>query len=289
MSGKHHKMQPSGKSGSFSSIGTSALKPEPLITASEKELQKRDEASADNTAEAPDIMRSHGAIKEDSAEGNGLARENGISFTEKEKAEKRCMTDGAEEQSEYCSDPVRNNDIYIPVGASYVRAARESDNRHPRSLPHSSGIVYEVAEELYRKEKTASEIEALCQPPFCKVFDRSQKEKLDLQASEKTNTLISNLLSAEKQAQPEKAEPDICRPLSTGSALMMQLIFLLPGVNLIAAMVYAFRPRANRNKKACSRAFLLCTLFGMTAALGFFAFHFFSTGGRLPVTVSFAG
>lgn len=144
----------------------------------------------------------------------------------------------------------------------------QPDNCH---VLEDTGIIYEVAEELYRREKTAAEIEALCQPPFRKVFDENRLRQLDRQAEARTRELVG---SAADSTAPDSAQKGEHQPLSTATAFFTQLLLMLPGVNLVYALVLSFNARANRSKRAFCRAFLVWTVLAMTAALGFLTFQY---------------
>lgn len=171
----------------------------------------------------------------------------------------------------YRIKPARN--VYIPVGTGYSGSGVKYQ---PDGTPSSPGLIYEVAEELYVREKTASELEALCQPPFRKVFDSRQQSRLDHRAAERTSRIVSE--AAGKNApKPEPAAVTVSqKPLTTGSAFALQLLLMLPVVNLIAAMIYSFRSGADSNKKAICRGYLIWLTVFLSAALVFFAFCFFS-------------
>lgn len=157
------------------------------------------------------------------------------------------------------------------------------DNKH--TLPDSSGIVYEVAEKLYVKEKTASEIEALCQPPFKKVFSEKQIRQLDEQAKEKARTLVSSTVTEPEPEIKTKIENISVqeennklqnKPVTTAGAFLLQLVLLIPIVNIAAAMFFSFGKNANFNIKSYTRAFLMWCVIAMTAALIFFSVMYFS-------------
>ena len=154
------------------------------------------------------------------------------------------------------------------------------DNKH--TMNAASGIVYEIAEELYRKEKTASEIEALCQPPFKKVFSEKQIEELNRQAEEKTRTLVSSTVEPpKKEVEPETIQqiaepPKENNPISTAKAFALQLALFVPIVNIITALLFAFRKNSNLNMKAYSRAFCIWCVIIMTALLVCLSVLYFS-------------
>lgn len=166
------------------------------------------------------------------------------------------------------------HNVYVPVGNEYVRT-----DAHPpcavKETPPASGIIYEIAEELYRREKTASDLEALCQPPFRRVFTESQLSRLDRQAQERTQTLVDNARAAGTTCSNAEEASSPKQKLSTSSAFWLQLLLMLPGINLIAALVLSFRKKADPNKKAYSRAFLIWTSLFLSVALVFFTVTFF--------------
>ena len=171
-----------------------------------------------------------------------------------------------------CGSAVRRH-IYVPVGKEYV-PTDISTTFAPKELPSASGIIYEIAEELYRREKTASDLEALCQPPFKRVFTQEQLAQLDRQASQRTRTLVAHA-AASRRFSVRPVTKDCGRHISTSSAFWLQLLLTLPGINLIAALVLAFRKRGDPDKKAYSRAFLIWHSLFLSAALVFFAVTFF--------------
>ena len=178
-------------------------------------------------------------------------------------------------------------DIEVDTLSEIERVEKDSelpkaDNK--RTLPDSSGIMYEIAEELYMKEKTASEIEALCQPPFKKVFSEKQIEQLNEQAKEKARTLASSTITEpeievkpEPEIVPEKQETDNKQnpSVTTAGAFLLQLVFLIPIVNIITAMCFSFGKKANISLKSYSRAFLIWCIIIMSAALVYFAVFYF--------------
>ncbi len=184
--------------------------------------------------------------------------------------------------------------MYKPMGTEYVLTDAElpqPDNRH--TLPESSGIIYEIAEELYRQEKTATEIEALCRPPFKKVFDPRQIEELNRQALEQMRVIVSDASAGqaevsapvpdEKQDGREaagNAVPEVpreMRSVSTATAFLLQLLLFIPGINMIAAILFSFVKGVNMNIKAYTRAFIIWNVILFSAALTMFIIYFFSS------------
>lgn len=235
------------------------------------------------------IVQSHQLTEKSSTDDKNTAENNSLadkSSANETPEENTAAGESEKKENNYNTDDPYNDfrkprSSYVPIGTEYVKTDRElpkAGNIHTMS---SSGIIYEIAEELYRREKTAAEIEALCQPPFKRVFDRDQLERLDMQAKEKTRTLISNISEAEPQ-QTKKAEPQKEQvPISTASAFLLQLLFFIPIVNVAFAFYYSFGKHSNYNKKAYSRAFLIFGLIFMTGALIFFAFCFFKSPSNL--------
>lgn len=128
----------------------------------------------------------------------------------------------------------------IPEGVEYVLYDSDlppCDNA--RTLPHSSGILYEIADELYRNEQTAARLTAEEPPPFKKSFDRKHHEKHFV-----------------------KTDESIRKPINTALAFLIQLMLLIPIFNVIFALYFAFHKNTNINVKSYSRAFLiLCLVF----------------------------
>ena len=176
----------------------------------------------------------------------------------------------------------REHTVYIPLGTQYVKLDNElpkADNKH--TLPESSGIIYEIAEELYKKEKTASEIEALCQPPFKKVFDRKQIEQLERQAEEKTRRMLLSTTDETEHGEKTAGFVKEYKPLSTAKAFFTQLLLLLPLVNIVTALVFSFGKKTDPNIRAYNRAFLIWTTIALLSALGFFAYDYFRLHGNM--------
>ena len=142
-----------------------------------------------------------------------------------------------------------------------------------------NGIIYEIAEELYIREKTLSELEGMCSPPFHKVFSSEQTAELDAAAHFRSGQIAGSLGRAAAAGIP--GLPDgytpMDRPLSTLQAFIAGFIMLLPGVNICAAIIFAFARRSNYNTRALGRGFLIWSVIFMTAALCFFGWHYFSS------------
>ena len=102
----------------------------------------------------------------------------------------------------------------IPEGVEYVLYDSDlppCDNE--RALPTSSGILYEIADELYRNEQSAARLTADEPPPFKKGFDKKHHEKHFV-----------------------KTEESIRKPLNTSLSFLIQLMFLIPIFNVIFAL-----------------------------------------------------
>lgn len=149
----------------------------------------------------------------------------------------------------------------------------------------ASGIVYELAEELYRREKTMTELEALCQPPFHKQFTPAQQDRLDRESEERTGRLLAAAAKAavkEPVFLPDRESDETEKALSVPEVFLMQLILLLPVVNVIAASVWAFSGRSDRNRRSFGRAFLLWTGIVLTAVLLFVSFRYVQSAFLSP-------
>lgn len=94
----------------------------------------------------------------------------------------------------------------------------------------SRGLIYEIAEELYIKEKTAAELEALAKPPFHKNFDEERKGELNRQVKARTRRLIAAAgeSSYTPTFLPEAVYEDCSRPMETKQALLAELLLLIP-------------------------------------------------------------
>ena len=150
----------------------------------------------------------------------------------------------------------------------------------PVAVPDGSGIVYEVAEELYRREKTQAELEALCHPPFTKVFTENQKVALDKEAEDRTKRLVS--AAAQAQAKDPTFLPDGLyeesdKPIGTATAFLLELVMLIPILNVIAAIIYSFIGKTNKNIRAFSRGFLIWSLLSLLAVSAYLAVYFINS------------
>lgn len=173
----------------------------------------------------------------------------------------------------YTETVTKNSDLPVP------------DNKH--TLPDTSGIIYEIAEELYLREKTEAEIEALCQPPFKKVFSEKQLRQLDEQAREKAKIMVSSAITestqlSDKSEIPQtvsdntKSDDKHSKSISTAKAFLLQLILLIPLANIIFAFAFSFGKTSNNNIKAYSRAFLIWSLILIILSCILIAFMYFS-------------
>ena len=166
----------------------------------------------------------------------------------------------ADQQVTAADEYARSNDLY-----SY------SDNR--RSY-QSFGIIYDVAEELYRRERTRMEVEALCKPPFHKVFDGETIDILEQQADERTKRLLADYITeSKKKADASGASR---KPLTTAKALGLQLLFILPIVNVFFALLFSFSPRTDKSIRSFARAYMILSSVFLMAALVYFMFSYFN-------------
>ncbi len=155
---------------------------------------------------------------------------------------------------------------------------------NPVPAPQTEGIVYEIAEELYRREKTQAELEALCQPPFRKKFSEGEKCGLDRQSEEQTRQILNSAREriGEPAFLPEGLYDERDKPISTASAFRLLLFLIIPGVNIIAAIYYSFASSANRNKRAVSRAFLMGSLIMMSVLLIMLTVYYVRSEMNIP-------
>ncbi len=239
--------------------GTSALAPDSMPPVSTE--QNTVPSTEEKPLSVPPIQPDKTVLAADAdsaSDSDFLPEETPLSYTEEPSP-----TDTDEEGS------------YYSVGMASVKKDSDlpkANNQH--ILPAASGIVYEIAEELYCREKTAAEIEALCQPPFRKVFDSQRMEQLDRQATEETRRLLGEPLR--EQQKEEEAQSARQKPLSLMRAFRLQLLLLIPVVNVAAALILGFRQESNIHVRQYCRAFLLGTAVCMTAALTFFAVNYFA-------------
>ncbi len=154
------------------------------------------------------------------------------------------------------------------------------DKEDPVAVPDGSGIVYEVAEELYRRERTQAELEALCHPPFKKVFTENQKVTLDKEAEDRTRRLVS--AAAQAQAKDPTYLPDGLyeesdKPIGTATAFLLEFVMLIPVLNVIAAIIYSFMKKTNKNIRSFSRGFLIWSVLSMLAVSAYLAVYFINS------------
>lgn len=129
-----------------------------------------------------------------------------------------------------------------------------------KSAENNLGLIYEVAEELYIKEKTAAEIESLAGPPFHKNFDEITKERLDKTAYRRTVHLLSSARDAYLPTfLPDTSYEDLSKPMETKQALITELLMFIPFINIAAAVFVMTDPDANQNLRSFCRAFLILT------------------------------
>ena len=114
---------------------------------------------------------------------------------------------------------------------------------------HSQGIVYDVAEELYIRERTRMDIESLCHP---------------------LSEIRSEFNKDEKKPEPPQ------KTLSTAKAVVLQLLFLLPVVNILSAIVLSFVPLADKSIRSYARGYIILSSVFLTAALIYFVFSYFN-------------
>ncbi len=165
-----------------------------------------------------------------------------------------------------------------PMGDGVRTDARLPEKTAP--LPESPGLIYELAEELYRREKTMSELEALSQPPFHKVFSDSEKEELDRQAGARTDRLLAAASEAAGRGLtfvPDGLTEPNEKPIATSQAFVLQLLLMIPVVNIIAALFMSFGRNTNVNLRAFTRSFLIMTVIAMSGLLIYFGIFFFTS------------
>lgn len=143
-----------------------------------------------------------------------------------------------------------------------------------------SGIIYEIAEELYVREKTASELEALFDPPFHKNFSSEELADLDRHSEENARTI-----AAGRNDSVFGKRAAGTRPITTSTAFILQSVMLVPILNIVAALFLAFRSDGSINIKAYCRAFLIWAAIIMTSALIFFAWSYYSVSSDRPQLV----
>lgn len=151
-----------------------------------------------------------------------------------------------------------------------------------------SGIMYEIAEELYMKEKMQSEIEAYSQPPFKKVFDESNTSALDREAKNRTRRLAEAALAAstkEPAFLPDDGYSETNKPIDTRTAFLLQLVFMIPVVNIVTALYFAFFKNTNKNIRSFSRGIVIWAAVFMALLFVYFAlFYVLSPVNRTQFT-----
>ncbi len=250
----------------------------------EREIPKNHTVCAYCGTAAVDILKNKQAKK--TAKKQNKTNKHTVNKNKKEKPDvlnKEISVNDKQNKTEDSSAPspgtltiINETAENVPDGTEIVGSDDElpkPDNTH--TLPESSGIMYEIAEELYRREKTASEIEALCQPPFKKVFDQKRIDELNRQASERARILVSS--DSEDIASTEKTEKSLNQnPITTGSAFLIQLLLFIPIINIAAAIFFSFGKNVNINIRSYTRAFIIWCVIFMALALVYFAFFYFS-------------
>ena len=192
-----------------------------------------------------------------------------------------CLSD-EEKEKPAVNDPGRPAPVSEPetvkpeiVAEGFSSDAKPSDSSALNGAAH--GLIYEIAEELYVREKTAAELEALAKPPFKRVFDGHSAESLDMEAHRRTRSLIA--AASENTSSPtflpEAVYEENSLPLGTSQALAAELVMLVPVVNIIFAAVISFSKRANKNLRSLARAFLIITGFAVIGAAVFLAGRMF--------------
>ncbi len=148
-----------------------------------------------------------------------------------------------------------------------------------------SGIMYEIAEELYMKEKMQSEIEAYSRPPFKKVFDESNTSALDREAKNRTRRLAEAALAASSKEPaflPDDVYSNLNKPINTKTAFLLQLVFMLPVVNIVTALYFAFFKNTNINIRNFSRGVVIWAAVFMTLLFVYLALFYVSAPGNRP-------
>ncbi len=215
-----------------------------------------------------------GSMTEKTAEDKGSLT---LLFESAEKGKDGRISDYAEEES-----VPENNEPFVPEtepAQSNTGALEEYDTDNDiysysdyRRCFQSCGIVYDVAEEIYRRERTSAEIEALEQPPFRKVLDAETMDKLNAQAEERTRKLYSVKRKAGSRAEQSETaheQKTSVRRFSTLKALALQILFLIPIVNVFSAMALSFGSRTDKSIRAYARGYMILSLVFISAALGY--------------------
>ena len=105
------------------------------------------------------------------------------------------------------------------------------------------GVIYEVAEELYFREKEAMERSAE-EPPFHRVFDEQSMERLD-------EEYYARRYGKKRRRRGKNGE------LTTAGAFLLELLLMIPVINVITAAVLSFREQKTGSIKACARAYTI--------------------------------
>ena len=179
--------------------------------------------------------------------------------------------------------PAETGENEISFGGSIITEAGHSPEKN-RHVPETEGIVYEIAQELYQREKTQAELEALCAPPFHKEFSESEKIQLDRKAENRTRRILRNAgaNSAELTFLPDGLYEESDRPIKTSDAFLMQFIMMIPVINVVGAVFFAFSSGKNKNIRSFCRAFLIWTILFMSALLIALALYYVRTETAAP-------
>lgn len=149
-------------------------------------------------------------------------------------------------------------------------------------LLSDSGVIYETAEKLYLREKTASELEALFDPPFRKNLAPEELIELDRQSEENARSI-----AAGKNLSAFGKRQGFSKPITTTTAFILQSVMLVPVLNIIVSLFFAFSKNGSPNMKAYCRGFLIWASIIMTSALVFFAWSYFSVSSNRPQLFEF--
>ena len=275
MLSKDHENQPyKGYTPNFTD-GTSALSPDQEAFEQKHIVppEKETDHFKGNTVLSVAMVNDEGKLtvlpfEEESEAGSDHTPENeapslmDICFPAKETAQRKPI-----HEVSYTVSRNDKNGIYVSKGQEYIQSEDNSETGSKQEYPSpSEGIVYDVAEELYRREKIAARLQSLCRPPFKKIFDQEMLMRLDRQADEKTKQLLT---------APSKQKTGSERPISTISAVGLLLLMMLPLLNLPAILWFSFSKNSNQNVKAFSRAYLFWSALLIAAAAVYFAVSYF--------------
>lgn len=167
------------------------------------------------------------------------------------------IEESAENDAVYENEECGNGGYYSYTEESKIRYALD-------------GVVYEVAEELYFREKEAMENSAYEEPPFHRVFDEQGIEKLDEEYYERK-------YGKKRRHRRNRAASG---ELTAAKAFLMQLVFMVPVINIITAASISFRKEASRELKAYSRALAIWSVI-LTAGVSCYAFFSFISKVKL--------